>query len=707
MNEVKIIIDDNEADFESSESLPLQLSKKTDNFFAIPGTEGMEIDNELNEISLPATKNNHRIYRQIALSHMMPGSAVLSKDTKIIANGLQIFSGSSILKNASVNTLPDSFSLELIGDSLVIWSELEGVGLRDLDMGVQTWNATFVKNSWTGTYDTAWKGVFAPILYGKTSGVLYPGSWHERDFRFSVYFRSIVDAIFIDLLGYSLVSTFFDTDFFKECVYAFGVGEDVKIEGIGLSTRVVVYRPEDSVLDTNPIEFDNVYVNTFSEWNPLATFTADGNGDYTFEIFGSGVGWTTLEIKKNGGVIFSTGPTSTIGSTNIFQVLETFTLLASDDITITSNTATLNSVEMQISLPQLPWGGGDIVVSSCLHDIECKDFIRAISHMFNLAWRVNNTTKQVFVEPRLPYVLYESGTPVNYQGFYQRATDTSTLKSHSALSNDLSLEYPFGKSVIFAYKDNGSDPVFEAYQNANTEPLVPIFGVRKDFTVSHGDKREMLNPLFVPLLLTIPDGYDANGTYGIPTILPDSYEISEDHMPSYAEGDIKYKGNPTCGILIRGDLSAYYDDTNTFEDMPRLIQNRPFETAANPDVMTLLSFADTTMLNPLTQVETINPGLVSTFYKQYLQMANPASVFTIRESPSLTNFAAEEFHDLKILQLNNEWFLAILLEIGEMNPVTLRLVKNVLLKWVEATDSEESSITNNDSTIHPVPRPST
>lgn len=707
MNEVEIIIDGQTADYENSETLPLTLSKKTDSFFDIPGSRGMELDNELEKISLPATKNNHTIYEQIGLSNPMPGGEALSKETKINVAGLPVFSGSSVMDSISVNYSPELFTLDLIGDSLVIWQELEGVSLRDLDLGVQTWNASFVVDSWTENYDSGWKGLFAPIVFGKNSGVLYPGSWHEKDFRFSVYFRSIVDAIFNDLLGYSIVSTFFNTDFFKECVYVFSVGEHVQYQDLDQSTRVVAYRDAGSGGGIFPIEFNNTYVNTFGEWDLLDTFTAAINADFEFDFYGTGENWDTLEIKKNGSTVFSTSPTSTLGSTDIYDILETITLVIGDEIEFfaSGSGTTLNSVEIKVSSPQLPWEGGDIVISTCLHDEPVKNFLSAISHMFNLAWRVNNTTKQVFVEPRLPYVLYESGTPVTYQGFYERPSNTSNLEQLSAVRYNMKTGCPFGKSLKIGYKKNDNDPLYDSYKNGNTEPLVPLFGIKKDFAVGEGKTSEILNPLFCNLFVSQAEGFDVSGGHiGAPTILPENYDLVED-MPTVDAGTTKYKGQPTCGLVYRGKMTAYYDDTDQFEDMPLVVQHVLFQEFGDPDTFNTLSFADTVMIDPITEDEFTNPGLISTFYSQWLQMANPAIEIDFQQPVSLDKFSAETFQELKKVQLNNENQLCILAEIGEMNPVTLSPARYHLIKWSEATSEDAGTITHNDNTLRPAPKP--
>ncbi len=257
---------------------------------------------------------------------------------------------------------------------------------------------------------------------------------------------------------------------------------------------------------------------------------------------------------------------------------------------------------------------------------------------------------------------------------------------------------------MFSYKtDNNGDVVFDAYKDGNENPLIPMFGAKKDFQTSNQKTTELENPLFYPLLIARAAGYDVYGShFGLPTILPEKYKIDEE-LPSYNDKATTYKGKPTCGIIIRDEVFAYYDPTETHEYMPLLTQFRPRTSVDNPGVYTFPCYADTNAIDHDSGDDLLMPGLVSTFYRQYLHIADNAAEILTKSNIKLHQFAAETFSTLKVVQLQEQTILAMLLQISNMNPVTMELPEIQLLKWVETTLEDEETITHNDSILYPAP----
>jgi len=711
-NNIEIYLDDQLADFESSESLPLSLSKKTDKILEVVGADGVDIDNPLESVTLPGSKNNHSIYNQIALLHDMPG-ALLVKDTKCVANGVTFFSGSSFLKKISVSNYPKEMVLELAGDGLAIWSRLEGVSLRDLDLGVEEWGIANVETSWIGTPTSGFKGIFAPVLYGKTTGTGEPGAWHEKDFRLHPYFYTILKGIFETYLGYSLVSDFFETAWFQRWAYVFGVGDKVQFENLPDKCSVHVYRIPGVAGSTDPILYHLEYEDTEGEWDEVGqtTFTAAPtisapSDEYTIEFTGQGVNWGTFEIEINGVVVFSMPPSYTVGGAQFFQVIKNFELFTGDIVTThaytSGGTMFINDVHLRIYTTPKPWQGSDIVVASCLHDEPVKKFIRGISQMFCLAWRVNNTTKQVFCEPRFPYRLYSGGSFTQYAGFYRAPSDPSTLQTLSATDYDVDFEYPFGKELVMSYAKNEADPLFDAYEEASLSGI-PIFGVKKPFNDSDGKSSESPNDFFAPLLLSSPDASAAQGGI-LPTVMPESYDITEETIPTV---EMTWKGKPTCGMVFRDALEAYWENSAAAVSMPLLSQYKPYRVPGiHDDDLNSGIFADMAAL-PVEDGQTsqLMLGLASTFYQQYFECMKPAALVRCNNPISLVNFSEEDFRELKIMDFGNgKVNFGILLEIGNFNPVTMELVSLLFLKWRPTTADEAANITHNPINIAP-PRP--
>lgn len=712
MNVVEIYLDGTLADY-FGEGLPLSLSKRTDKLLEIVGADGIEIDNPLQSITLPATKTNHAIYDSLGFLAEMPGT-LLVKDTKIYVNGALIFDGSAFLRSVSVEGHPKEIVLELAGDGLAIWSQLEGVSLRDLDLGVQEWIGGTCQTSWVATPTTGYPGIFAPVLYGKTSGTGQPGAWHEKDLRLHVYFYTILKGIFETYLGYSLVSEFFETLWFGRWAYVFGVGDLVRYENLPDKCSVHVYRIPGVAGSTDPILYHLEYEDTENEWDEVGktTFTANptvgASDEYTIEFTGQGVFWGTFEIEINGIVVYSTEPSYTVGGAQFFQINKRFTLNTGDTVTTHAytdggGTMFINDCHLRIYTVPKPWQGADIVVSSCLHDEPVKKFLRAISQMFCLAWRVNNTTKQVFCEPRFPYRLYSSGSFTQYDGFYRQPTDPSALEVLSATNYDIEPSYPFGKELIMSYAKNESDPLFEAYE-AESLSGIPIFGIKKPFNDADGSAKISENDLFCPLLLASPDASSAQGGI-LPACLPESYEITEETIPSVEK---TFRCKPTCGMVFREAIEAYWDFGASIETMPLLSQYKPYRVSGDhDDELNSGIFADMTAL-PVEdgQSSQLMRGLASTFYYQYFECMKPAMQISFQNPISLNNFPIEDFRGLKLLYLGNGVtpHIGILMEIGDFDPLSMGLVSLLALKWKAATADEAADVTHNPIAIAP-PRP--
>lgn len=709
-NEIVILLDDQRVDYESREALPFTLVKRTDNILEIVGSEGIEIDNPLESISLPATKTNHSIYDQIALLHSIPG-ALLVRDTKALADGSLFFTGSAILTKISGGHYPGEMVLEMLGDGLSVWSALEGVSLRDLDLGTLEWTFSTMQTSWVAS-PPSYPGIFAPVVYGKTSGTFAPGSWHRRDMRLNVYFYNIIQGIFETHLGYTVVSEFFETLWFKRWVYLFGVGDQVQYEDLPTPCSVHVYRIPGVAGTTDPVQFHLEYEDTCNEWDATGgtTFTASLTTTYTLEFTGQGTNWGTFEVEVNGVVVYSTGPSYTVGGgSKYFQIIKQFDLTAGDDLTVHAytdggGTLFLYDLHLRIYNTPQPWEGASIVVSSCLHDEPVKKFLRAISQMFCLCWRVNNITRQVFCEPRFPYRLYTGGSYVQYDGFYRHPDDPSTLDEVAATDYDTEFIRPFGKELVMSYAKDESNPLFDTYQAASENSGVPIFGIKKPFSEDEGKSTPSENELFVPLLLCTPDPTHASGGY-LPALLPDSYEITEENLPTVEK---TFLAKPTCGQVYREAVTALWDDTEEEELMPLISQYKPYRVDGDhDDELNSGIFADMEA-QPVDggSGAQIILGLASTFYRQYFEVMKPATVVTCQQPISLENFPAEDFRDCKRLRLGsgNEMTLGILLEIAGFNPATMDKVTKRFLQWRAPRAREVTDMVHNPVTIAP-PRP--
>lgn len=712
MPTILIQLDGQPVDYEDSESLDLSLVKRTDRITEVVGADGVELDNPLESITLPATTGNHAIYDQIALLHPAVGIA-LSKVTRAFADGTIFFAGSSILRKASVKRNPSKLVLEMLGDGLSVWNQLEGVSLRDLDLGTYQWDTSSITTSWVAS-PPGIQGIFAPVVYGKTTGDAAPGAWHERDLRLHVYFLNIVKGIFEGLLGYTVVSEFMETLWFGRWVYLFGVGDMVRYEHLPTATSVHVYRIPGVAGSSDPILYHLEYEDTRSEWDEVGQTTLTANpdtspDDYTLEFTGQGTNWGTFEVEINGVVVYSTGPSYTVGGAQYFQVIKTFSLATGDDLTTHAyddglGTLALYDLHLRIYTTPKPWQGADVVVSSCLHDEPVKKFLRAITQMFCLAWRFNTVTKQCFVEPRFPYRLYSSGSHTDYPGFYRTPDSSTALRQVSAENYDVDFLSPFGRELVLCWDEDTSNPLFEVYNAANENTGVPMFGIKKPFEESDPQTTTEPNELFVPLLLSTPDAAHASGGY-LPTILPDSYDITEENLPA---AEKTFKGKPTCGMVFRDAVEAIWNDTGLEETMPLISQYKPYRVDGDhDDELNIGTFCNGTA-QPVEdgQVAQDVYGLAHTFYLHYFRVMKPAMLVRCEQPISLERFSTEDFRNLNLLDLGEGYdqVMGILVEIAKFNPITMTPMEMLFLKWSQPTALDAADITHNPITIAP-PKP--
>ena len=169
MVEVQIVVNNVLADFEAIESLPISFRRATDKFTRLVGADGTTIDNVGRSLILPATKNNDRIFGAPHILQVKTNRTLYN--LFIIINGITIFNGRARYKSGNrSNSNPNNHSLELLGDGYTVWQQLEGVSLRDVNMGNQLWSSSEVLDSMQETYKDGRSGLFAPVIYGQTSG---------------------------------------------------------------------------------------------------------------------------------------------------------------------------------------------------------------------------------------------------------------------------------------------------------------------------------------------------------------------------------------------------------------------------------------------------------------------------------------------------------------------------------------------------------
>ena len=141
--DVKIYINNNLIDYSHNKALPFELRVAYRDFKKIGETESIDIVNAASSLIIPATKTNKQIFE---------GNERQRFKIDVIRNAQNFFSGYCKLNSKEyARTELISYSLELYGGTADIFERLEGLSLRELDLGLASYSNTGVTTSTSGS----------------------------------------------------------------------------------------------------------------------------------------------------------------------------------------------------------------------------------------------------------------------------------------------------------------------------------------------------------------------------------------------------------------------------------------------------------------------------------------------------------------------------------------------------------------------------
>lgn len=680
---VKAKINNNDVDLREVQGPSFSLKKKTDKFYELVGATGLTSDNLTKTLNIPSTKKNLVVIQDV--DGKVP--------TQIKAVGMTIFDGEAYLKfNTKKSVHPDNYNFQLLGDGHAIWEKLDGVSLRELDLGNILWNDLNIIDSFYKTFDDGWKGLFAPAVYGQVQAN-HPQTGKKEnfdtsDFRFSVYFPAITEAIFTTFLGYSIESTFFNLDIFKESVYLYGSG-DIGLEFVGVDEFQCETIFKVSNAQTIPfgdtgyrVQYNSAQGSSLdcALWNVSThSFTVGVTTTYKIRLeaeceFGS----TSFRLFKNGQSIHFFPVTSS--DLDTFKVFydETIELELSDGDELYLEAygfGQINSLNLYVQQFAIYGAGQSFKISSCFHDEKVKDFLLGISHMFNLVWYVNNTIKKVFVEPRFDYVI----DGVKYKGFYGGLNNSKVPVEDIDLdmtTTKVSKEFPFGNSITLGYKEDDKEPILKLKYAESEESFATV---KFDFGDIGKNGEEKRNPFFSDLAVysfpTINFGY-------LPSLV-ENFKLGDplDDYNEDGEDERTFKTVPKCGLVYRRNAIIGFKNT-TISNAPLVAQTIPF---ANPnggpaEKQYLLSYCDQTLFQSFEGNKRFR-GLYSTFYPQYMSILKNGRKLEGNANINEYEFTTENFRNLKYTLWDKNDRHWIMLEINKFKPNENEVSGVVLVSW--------------------------
>jgi len=637
---IKLLINNIEADYKEVSNLGFNITASIKDFLSIGSVSSFELDNAANTLVLPASKLNKTI---LINNQNIPLSFKLFKDS------IQVFSGECIYKTANYfNDYIDSFNLDVYGGNGQFLQDLEGVSLRDLqtELGTETYDQTTIEATWAGTPSTH-KGIFAPIIYGLLDGT--PSEWKVEDFRFHVYFDSILQAI-ADYLNITISSTFRTTDLWKRCIYAFGVGKNWKSDTQSSLTETLEFN------DTT----ETITIVTASTYTISFYLNTGGDVDLNHVEITTSTGFTSIQYDKT---LYT--QTETVVTSIELSASDTITINGYNSRgTILKNMGSGTYIKAFGSYDVLE--GKDFYISSCLHDLPIKSLLKQWVLMFNWAMHFNHITKVLTIEPLFDYKIGST----TYRGFYNLTTE-----SYNELDEDVSQYsinyYPIYDKLRFSYKDNREyDKLIEA--NINSD--LPVLGTETE--IGNGTNLKTFGDVFFKRCYNGTfEGVNNTGA-NLPIILDENYNINLNdgntaERPSFLS-------DPICLFVSSSNASLTFEGST--ENIPVLMQNN-----INTSDHFTLSWSDVTV-----EGSTVKEGLVTTFYNRYFAFLRRLEVMKIKVKIK-DIIHINTFN--KAYKRGNEFYILTRLDNVKLDNI---LYDATLIRYVNELNTDAAKTTHND-----------
>lgn len=629
------------------------VSKGVDYFDKVVGADGSRFQLGSDTLQLPATKEVEDALNRPISHNAQPG--VIDYEAAIFYNGIPFYNGFARYNTAQRTHRPSSYSMRLIGNGRDFWEQCAGLSMHDLDLGIIPVNRLQIKASWAGTYPGGWRHVFAPVLYGKPTGLIEPDdvtpAFADEDFRPHVYFPAIVAAIG-EATGYRIIGQILELPIFRDAVYlCTRKAADIR-QVLPPYCQVALLRTTTKAFaNGTAIDFNSVSGCSYISSNASgSSIVATVNTELRLTLNMTGSTLDEILVYVNGvhdGVKFTA-----TNSSYISQVI-TLSVEAGDVITFLALgtgggiTVSFAALYMERVFDPNVIAGKDVYLATALHPHNATQFLNAIAHMYGLLYIVDAKTKTVTVKPRFNFKI---GSTL-YRGHYDILPTPKTI---SAGQDDISYQADdyFGKYIELSYKQEGQY-LFTALSSANQQDC-PVAGSRMDIDGTQGAGTSSANPLFAYL-----PQYKYAEFSSLPAILGDDFDGASTDLPEVWTGE----GVITCGLLYRGNATIQYDEGNGVRnqyDVPWISQYIRTSPNAQPlEKEYHIAYCDAGKI----------PGLVSIFYWQYLACVRNPETAQFATNMDVAQFDAFNFSGTYTARMGGGNMIAwIALSITGYNP---------------------------------------
>lgn len=545
MTNISVFVGLDEVDVDVNQIL-FSLSKELDTWDDLnSSTQGQQFGNVFNQnISLPATQKNQLIFQYSNTAFSFRKDIF---DLRVTYKGVDVFVGNGQVLSANlVQKQSQGFTIQCLGGEQMLFQQLEGVNLNELDLGEYPTLRADIMASQTPLNDvTSYPVVFAPAVYGSQNNdriELVASDFRYKDgLRPSVRIFRIFEAIFVKKLGYRIISNLYENATqFRNLLYPFGVNNDWEraddYQFYIVEANVVTNTP---YTDGDFILFPNDVTDPYN-LNAGGIFSTDPPG------LGSGIpngtnasAWFDFEIA-----IYSSNPAHTydVVIRNIVNSVPKPDTIVAQNIPVISGingspwrsenplifhpqrgeTLLIVRIYQNGSLTPITVGAGsyykatmnkrfafgaDLKVASCLHALPVKDFLRGMQHLYGLIFCVDAAKKIVFFDPRFVANVQDIASPatlINPEvGYYEDKAFSVGQLDYDVQSVELVQEKNSGDGFEFGYKAGDNAP-YEQYISQFTETAAPLYGAKivMRSAAKNPILKESRNPFFAPIINT-------------------------------------------------------------------------------------------------------------------------------------------------------------------------------------------------------------
>jgi hypothetical protein len=474
--------------------------------------------------NLPATKTNDSIFRRFWRAQEVTNSEQIYRPAFIEVDGLPYFQGKAQLISATAQgqiygRRGKGYKVAFYGNNIDWVSELRDLRIYELPFSTHTLNAPTIQAALSNEYPTN-DYTYHPI---KVKDWAFFDKVQYLEFSPMLSFASIVDYIF-NSLGYTIESNFFALPYFQRLwlpvLLPNKLGDDFNkdfliFKGEALSLSVA------SIIEANPINFAQTQAPAVGA-NPyaLGLYTVPYDGFYRLRTRANLFNITNflgLEIIPT---LIRSGvqiPLQRIGDPtfNVYTLDKDFSteivgeFLAGDQIAIFVEYTIIGDADLNIFFDI----DGEASIKSGI-PIDFKyiipkewlalDFIKGISHAFNLVWDTNPRTRVISVEPSDRYQNKSKSPSVTTleNGFYLNQSSDFSSKIDLSKKAELKNITDLGEAIQLTWKYDG--PTEEALNNGED---LGFFAARYLFPLDRFNKAAQIieNPFFAATLAIFDD----------------------------------------------------------------------------------------------------------------------------------------------------------------------------------------------------------